>query len=524
MQPYLFGKIIDMIGDKNYFYIIKNLFFMGVIMIISLSINVINTYINTKMSNDLKKSLKVKMLTKILNMNLKKFDSFQKGELIEKTDKDVGIFSDILTGELYSLIIDIGKVVFIGYILFKINFFMAMILILIFPLSLYINNIFGRILRKKQEKFKKQRDFYMNYFQEILNGFKTIKIFDFKSNILKNFENHLTKIFDLNLNIMLFSSFGGFIGNFIGITGNLLIILIGIKFIINGKITLGSLVAFNSYSGIFSNSLFKLSGINKKIQLYLVSINRVFEILINEEEINETKKYLYSKEFKEDIIIKNLYFKYNKKDEFILKINDMKFKKNKINVIKGINGSGKTTLACILSGLYNDYDGEIYVGKNELKTINNESILNNIIFITQDFYFFNGTILENLMLDKFDIDEKEIKIACNKANIDSYIEKLPLKYNTLIGYNGINFSEGQKQRLIFARALLRERQIYIFDEITSFLDNKSEKIILKSLKYLSKEKTIILISHKESVFKVADNLIEFDNDSRNSIPELKIKK
>jgi ABC-type multidrug transport system fused ATPase/permease subunit len=293
-------------------------------------------------------------------------------------------------------------------------------------------------------------------------------------------------------------------------------------FILENNLTLGNLVAFNSYSAMFSSALFKISTLNIKIHKSIISLKRVFEFL----EKHETKKVFENNEniedktflFKENLLIHNLYFKYNHSCNIIENLNT-KIEKKKINVIAGLSGCGKTTLVSIIMGLYDNYEGTIVLGNTDYKNISIENKFNNIVFVTQESFFFNGTIKENLLIESPEVTEDEIISVCQKVNIHDYINSLPQKYDSILGYSGTEFSAGQKQKLSLARALLRKREIYIFDEITSSVDSFSEKIILHTIKELSKTKTIILISHRKTTLSIADNYIYFKN-----INEKKFKK
>ncbi len=522
LQPLFFGKIIDALTFQDFSYVLKMILIIGALGLFSLFLGIIKTYLNTKMSISLENSLKIKLFNNMLNMNVQKFDSIQKGEFIEKIESDVKVFSNILTSEIYSLIIDVGTIIFIGYLLFKINIFMTLFLIALFPISLIFNNFFGKKIKNKHQEFKTERDNYLSYFQEILNGFKTIKIFTSEKKVIEKYKNILSSLYVLNLKKTIFSTIGASISTIIGIFGNLGIILLGMYFILENNLTLGNLVAFNSYSAMFSSALFKISTLNIKIHKSIISLKRVFEFL----EKHETKKVFENNEniedktflFKENLLIHNLYFKYNHSCNIIENLNT-KIEKKKINVIAGLSGCGKTTLVSIIMGLYDNYEGTIVLGNTDYKNISIENKFNNIVFVTQESFFFNGTIKENLLIESPEVTEDEIISVCQKVNIHDYINSLPQKYDSILGYSGTEFSAGQKQKLSLARALLRKREIYIFDEITSSVDSFSEKIILHTIKELSKTKTIILISHRKTTLSIADNYIYFKN-----INEKKFKK
>ncbi len=163
----------------------------------------------------------------------------------------------------------------------------------------------------------------------------------------------------------------------------------------------------------------------------------------------------------------------------------------------GSSGSGKTTLMDLIAGLYSDYTGDIYLGEHNIKDIPQDILSKKLCYVTQEHFMFSQTIIDNLLLGIKTTDNK-LKSICKKVNMHDYIESLPEKYHTKLGYNGINLSVGQLQRLSIARALLRDSEIYLFDEITSSLDKENENLIEHTIEGLKKEgKIIILITHKQ---------------------------
>ncbi|WP_026883639.1 ATP-binding cassette domain-containing protein [Clostridium akagii] len=265
------------------------------------------------------------------------------------------------------------------------------------------------------------------------------------------------------------------------------------------------------YSSNFNNSLLKISQINMDLQQALVSIKRVLNLIDKDTE----KEYIGNTRinhdiFKSDIKIENLSFKYRENDKYILKDLNLNIKKNVITAIVGKNGQGKTTLLKILMGLYRDYEGKILFDGFSLEEVPFNKISNKISYVPQETFLFTGTIKENLLLANENATYYDIKSACKLVNIDDIIESFENGYDTQIGYDGISLSGGQKQRLGIARALLRKADLFLFDEITSSVDIETDDIIKSVLKEISKNKTVILVTHKKTTLSIADNIINLD--------------
>lgn len=285
---------------------------------------------------------------------------------------------------------------------------------------------------------------------------------------------------------------------------------VGAHQIFAGNLTIGGLVAFNSYSGTFRNSLLKISQINVEIQQALVSLNRIFDLIDqckNKDNLNRKSRIVSDQTFTNDIHIKDLSFRYKEDKPLILKDINLSIPANKMTAIVGLSGIGKTTLLNLLVGLYRNYEGQILLGDTNYADITKDQIFENVTLVPQETFLISGSIKENLLLAKSDSTDQEIEKACKVSNIHNYIISLKDQYDSKIGPDGIQLSVGQKQRLAVARSLLRNPKIYLFDEITSSLDTESELHIKKMLKNLSKDHTVIAISHRLTTISEADHVI-----------------
>ena len=282
------------------------------------------------------------------------------------------------------------------------------------------------------------------------------------------------------------------------------------EFIIN-NISLGSLLTFNALIIYYLNPLERLVNLQSTLQSSFVASRRMLEIInLEKEDSNNTYKKDFA--FKNYLLVEDLNFQYGYREMALRSIN-LKIQKGSKIAFVGESGSGKSTLGKILSGYYQNYSGRIYIDNKDIKGINLRSYRTKVSYVPQRTLLFNDTIRKNLLLGiNKNLSNQEMKKACKKAYIDTFIENLPYKYDSYIENNGDNLSKGQCQRLIFARSLLKNSDIYIFDEITSSLDSISENKILKSIDRLVENgKTVILISHKIKNVKNADYIYMMKN-------------
>lgn len=510
-QPLVFGKLVDYITNKKFSDIPMILMLNIVLMLVANALNNIYMYMNEITSNKIKVDMKKKIFESILSLPTSEFENTQKGEFITKLEDDVNMVTSFLTNNT-TIIIDICTVIFIAIILFKLNLELAIVIIISFPINFVMFMIFGKYLSKLESINKIEKDKYNNFIQESINGFNIIKILNGEHVINAKFFLLVSNIYNVLIRKNKYNLIYGNLSEIINCILYCIFFIVACYEISKGNLTIGSFVAFATYSSAFNSSMLKITQINSDLQQGLISIKRILKLTekytqietISNNDINENL-------FKSDIKIKSLFFKYKNNSKFIFQDLNMNIKKNKITAIIGKNGQGKTTLLKLLMGLYKNYNGDIMIGKSYLKDIKFNEICEKVSYVPQETFLFTGTIKENLLIAAPNSSDTEIVNACRLANIDTVINSFKDKYNTQIGYNGLSLSVGQKQRLGIARALLRNADLFLFDEITSAVDNETEENIKKILKEIAKNKTVILVSHKKTTFSIADDIIVLED-------------
>ena len=241
-----------------------------------------------------------------------------------------------------------------------------------------------------------------------------------------------------------------------------------------------------------------------------IAIERLSEIHNKEDEENNEEQKIHDLPENENIILKNIHFRYIGSSEEVIKGLDLIIPTNKITAIVGASGSGKTTLMKLLLKFYEPNQGEINLGHYHLKNIAQQAWRANSGVVMQEGYIFNDTIANNIAVGDDDIDKERLRKAVTIANIKEFVEQLPLAYNTKIGMEGIGMSTGQKQRLLIARAVYKNPKFIFFDEATSALDANNEKVIMENLNQFFKERTAVVIAHRLSTVKNADQIVVLD--------------
>ena len=298
--------------------------------------------------------------------------------------------------------------------------------------------------------------------------------------------------------------------NFINELKNILIVFLSAKLVIDGEITLGMMMAISSIVGNLNAPIIQLINFVRELQDAKISLNRLGEIHNKEDETQNDNEPIIDIKEGEDIYIENMAFKYIGSSEYVLNNLNLTIPAKKVTAIVGVSGSGKTTLMKMLLKFYKPIQGNIRYGKFDLDTINQKTWRYHVGSVMQEGYIFNDSIANNIAIGTEIIDKKRLQYAANVANIQSFVDSLPLGFNTKIGMEGMGMSTGQKQRLLIARAVYKNPEMLFFDEATSALDANNEKEIMEKLDTFFKNKTVVVIAHRLSTVMNADQIVVLD--------------
>jgi len=294
-------------------------------------------------------------------------------------------------------------------------------------------------------------------------------------------------------------------------TTGLFISFLSAKAVVDGNITLGMMMSISYIIGQLSGPIGQVIGFAQSLQDAKISLERLNEIHNKPDE--EQKSVLQTNTIPENktISLQNLSFSYSGSPrDYVLNDVNLKIPQNKVTAIVGASGSGKTTLVKLLLCFYPPGLGEIKVGETPLSEIEPHLWRENCGAVLQDGFIFSDTIANNIAMDETTLDKKKLLHAVETANIREFIEELPLKYNTKIGMEGSGISQGQRQRLLIARAVYKNPNYLFFDEATNALDANNERIIMDNLKEFYKNKTVVIVAHRLSTVQNADNIIVLD--------------
>lgn len=508
--PFLTQNMIDKgIGQKDLSYI--SLILLGQIsLFVGISFfDILRNWITLSLGTQLNIQIISDFLEKMLKLPLKFFDSKLIGDLQQRIQDNSRIESFITS---QSILITFSIVTFIVYfgILCYYDYKILLIYIILTLISLAWS--FGWMKRRSiidyfrfQEQSTSQSSIY-----EILNGVTEMKLNQFEDYKRKEWERVQNRIYSINKRILRIEQFqiSGF--DFINQLKNILVTFFTAYSVVKGNMTLGAMMSLSYIIGQMNSPVNQLITFFRSLQDARLSLERLHEVQKEPEEEKETDVELHKNDFTDSkgIEIKDLCFQYQgPASPFVLKNINLHIPNGKITAIVGSSGSGKTTLMKLLLKFYKPIAGNIYYNDKEINNISALSIRKNVGVVMQDGYIFSDTIERNIATGEKEINISRLNEAVQIANVKKFIEGLPLGYKTKIGISGNGLSGGQKQRILIARAIYRNPPYIFFDEATSALDAENEKKIHDRLYDFFKGRTVIVIAHRLSTVKNADQIV-----------------
>lgn len=502
IEPFIWARLIDLIIDFNS-TIFKYLFIYIIFRIALVFFEYIYKVNILKVNKKIHTIIKIDLLHSILSQDLDYYKDMKVGEFVSRFHSDVVAVTKFITDNFVTIFISIIKIAIVGVYIARLNIILTIILILFSIVFFYIYKKSGVLLHEQNTKVREIADRYFTSLYQTIYGIQEIKVLGVEiwsinknKKIFEEIENEDTKLDVLDIKMQ-------YVPKLLEVIIALVLITISIFMISNNQLNLQNFLIFIAYGHIFSDSIKEILKLNALIPRTIVSFDRLDQILnIKKEEYVELQNNV---EFDGSIVFRNVEFGYER-DKIIDRIS-FAIKPNSFNMIIGKSGCGKTTILSLIAGLYKVDSGEIYIGEQNVSSLSRKHITKNISYVLQSPFLFNESIIDNFKLVNSKKSFEHVVNACKKAYIHDFIISLPDGYNTIINEQSINLSGGEKLRLALARVIYKDTKIILLDEATASLDTVSNSYVMKSLSKLSKEKTIVMITHKLDDLIYADNII-----------------
>lgn len=508
--PFLTQSLVDVgIRDNNLNFITLILVAQLIIFIARLSVDFIRSWLLLHMNIRINISLISDFLVKLMRLPLHFFDTKMIGDIMQRIG-DHSRIESFLTGSSISTLFSFVNFIVFGFVLAYYDlsifglFLLGNLLYVIWVLS------FMKYRRELDLRRFSQASTEQSTLYQIITGMQEIKLNNCETQKRWKWERIQVKLFKISVKGLALQQYQQVGSVFFNQTTNILISYIAARAVVEGNMTLGMMMSLTYIIGQLNSPIEQFIGFARSFQDAKISLERLNEIHQKEDEEETAVDKVSFLPQDHTFTIENLCFSYDGSPDYVLNNVNLTIPRNKITAIVGASGSGKTTLIKLLLGFYTPNKGNIKVGDVYLKNINPHLWRSVTGSVMQDGFIFSETIAENIAIGEEVIDKERLLKAAQIANIDQFIDSLPLGYNTKIGMEGSGISQGQRQRILIARAVYKNPDFLFFDEATNALDANNEREIMEHLNEFYRGKTVVIVAHRLSTVQNADKIVVLD--------------
>lgn len=443
---------------------------------------------------------------KVNRMPLRYFDGTNHGEILSRITNDVDTISQTLNQSMSQIITSVVAVIGTVIMMLTISWQMTLAALIVIPLSMLFTMV---VIGNSQKYFKEQQDYlgHVNgHVEEMYGGHIVMKAFNGEQKSVESFNTFNNTLFKSAWKSQFLSGLIMPMMNFIGNVGYVAVTVLGGYLAIQGMVTLGDIQAFIQYVRGFTQPISQIANISNILQQTAAAAERVFEFLAEEEEVAETKDPVQLSAVQGSVDFQHVHFGYNPEKTIINDFSEKVEPGQKIAIV-GPTGAGKTTMVKLLMRFYDVNGGSIKVDGHDIKDYTRADLRKMFGMVLQDTWLYNGTIMENIRYGRPDATDEEVYAAAKAAHVDHFVHTLPDGYNMVLNEEASNVSQGQKQLLTIARAVLADPNILILDEATSSVDTRTEVLIQQAMNNLMKGRTAFIIAHRLSTIRDADLIL-----------------
>lgn len=509
--PFLTQAVVDQgIGSSNLSLITLILITQLILFATQLSVEFIRNWITLHMNTRINIALVSDFLIKLLKLPIRFFDTKNIGDILQRIG-DQNRIERFLTGSTLTTLFSFGNFVIFAFILGYYNQTILGVFVLGNTLYIFWLLFFMRYRRRLDYKRFAHASSEQGNLVSMITGMQEIKLNNIEKQYRWKWEGIQVNLFKISMKSLALEQYQKIGTVFFSQTTSLLISFLSAKLVISGDMTLGMMMSVSYIIGQLSAPISQIIAFAQSFQDAKISLERLNEIHNKKDEEQTFGISLNQIPENKSLSLENVSFSYDGADrDYVLSNINLRIPQHKITAIVGASGSGKTTLIKLLLGFYSPNKGCIKIEQTPIEDINPHLWRQKIGAVLQDGFIFSDTIASNIAICAESIDIEKLKHASIVANIKEFIELLPLKYNTKIGMEGNGISQGQRQRLLIARAVYKDPDFIFLDEATNALDSNNERIILDNLNAFYKGKTVVIVAHRLSTVQNADNIVVLD--------------
>ena len=460
---------------------------------------------------EIKKKLQLDMVRSLIKTDTQTIDKKHSGKFISNLTYDVNHITNLLSHAILTLFKDSLTLVGLLFVMFFQNWKLALISIIMIPLASISSRILGKRIRKVTTQAQEKSGFLTTYLVELFKNHKLIKIFQKENYENLRADNYLTELKDKNKKIQtVFVRMSPIMETLTGIMIAILIFYTG-KLMAKGEVEINNFFSFLAAMMLAYQPVRALSTLNMILNQGFSAASRILPIIDQKNNIIEIENAKPLRINNANVKFKNVAFSYDLEESKTLKSINIEFEGGKMTSLVGHSGSGKSTLLNLIPRIYDIETGDILIDNQSISKVTIKSLRKEISMVSQETTLFDDTIKNNIKYANINASDEEIYEVAKLSFSEEFINKLPKKYETLIGENGVRLSGGEKQRLSIARAMLKKSSIILLDEATSSLDSETESKIQEALEILTKDKTTIVIAHRLSTILNSNNIYLIDS-------------
>ncbi len=505
--PYMIGHIIDeYILKKDIGGTIRLGILLAVIFTVASIFTWLQTYVMIHVAMKTIRALRLELFQKLQTLTLRFFDQRALGDLMSRVTNDIDNLNTALVQSVTQIVSSILTVIGVSIAMFTLSWQLAIVTLVIIPLIVFTTK---QIIKRSGRNYAaRQRDLgkLNGYIEEMITGAEVLTLFGKEQQTIDTFHQQNENLRNSAQRAEITTGLLGPINNFMNNLGLAVVIGTGALLAVKSIVTVGVIAAFVTYTRQFFRPLNQLSNLLNTFQSAIAGAERVFEILDEPSEVADQPDAIEATSLKGDVVFKQVSFSYEP-NKPVLKNIDFHARAGETIALVGPTGSGKTTIINLLTRFYDVEQGEILIDGHNIEHYQMATIRQRVGVVLQDTYLFSGTIRENIRFGKLDATDEEVVEAAKIANAHHFIKYLPAQYDTPVQAGGANLSQGQRQLIAIARAILENADILILDEATSSVDTQTEVDIQQGLQHLMQGRTSFVIAHRLKTIENADKIL-----------------
>jgi ATP-binding cassette subfamily B protein len=507
LGPYLMGVAVDQfILEGDVAGLARTVLLMLGIYAVTSLVFWLQSYVMSAASQQAVRDIRNDLFEKLQTLSLRFFDQRTHGELMSRLTNDVENISNVLSSSVTQLVSSGLSLVGVAVMMFVINVRLAIVSLITLPMMALISRWISKRTRKGFRDQQERLGDLNGIIEESVTGQRVIKAYVREQVVIDEFDETNDALVEAATRAQIFAGTMGPLSNFVNNVGFAIVAGAGGWMAVQNVATVGTIVSFVNYARRFTRPLNQIANLYNQIQSAIAGAERVFEVLDETPELADEADAVPLQEIRGDVRFEDVCFGYEA-DVPVLKHVDLHAEPGQMIALVGPTGAGKTTIVNLLTRFYDIDSGEILIDGIDIRDAKIADLRRSLGIVLQDTYLFATTVMENIRYGRLDASDEEVVAAAKLANADQFIHRLPKGYETELSERGSNLSQGQRQLLAIARALLADPRILILDEATSSVDTRTEKNIQEAMLRLMEGRTSFVIAHRLSTIREADKIL-----------------